>query len=244
LSDASVEGAVQHSGWGGARLRAGRTSDGVSLRQASGIIDAAHFSPRIGLPFNRHIVIHWECAGVPDDEAAVATVRFIGLLRDWIRKRSGRTAWAWVRENGDGERSHVHILLHVPSQLHIGSMGRRWLRRLTGAPYRKGTICTRRIGGTVRAAEISPAVYEANLARVVSYILKGASPEAARTLGIEKRKPGGSIVGKRVATSENVGRAARERLRELGKPEASMEDHREGPVRCAASEASDWKIGF
>ena len=59
-------------GWGGARNRADRVSDCLSLNQAEGIVRAAHRACAIGLRFNRHVTIHWERADVPDAKAAGA----------------------------------------------------------------------------------------------------------------------------------------------------------------------------
>jgi hypothetical protein len=163
------------------------------------------------MPLNRHLTIHWEAAGIPDCQAATATATFLTLARDWLRKRGGRFAWIFVRENGDGKGSHVHILLHCPSELAraCSAMQRRWLRRVTGKPYRARIIRTARIGGTLTAAQTAPAVYAKNLAAVVGYLLKGASPEAARALGLMRVESGGSIIGKRAGTSQNIGRSAR-----------------------------------
>lgn len=58
------------------------------------------------------------------------------------------------------------------------------------------------------------AVYGANLEAVVAYILKGTCPDAARELDLERLEAGGRIIGKRAATSQNIGRAARSRLLE------------------------------
>jgi hypothetical protein len=163
------------------------------------------------MPLNRHLTIHWEAAGLVDCQAAAATATFLTLARDWLRKRGGRFAWIFVRENGDGKGSHVHILLHAPAGTTLGNMQRRWLRAITGKSYRARTIKTERIGRTAGAASSAPDVYEANLARAVAYVLKGASPEAALAFGLARLEPGGSIIGKRCATSQNIGRAARQR---------------------------------
>ena len=230
------------SGWGGARNRADRVSESLSLEQAKNIIEAAQFAAAIGLPFNRHVTIHWERAGVHDNRAAAATGRFLKLAGDWIAKRGpqfeynqrkskrlARIAWAWVRENGDGKGSHVHILMHLPTvkitgkngrSVHgddtpgkqragLANMPRRWLRSITGNPHRVGTIKTQRIGGTAGAAMTASAAYGANLAAVVGYVVKGACPAAGRGLQLERMEPGGTIIGKRAATSENIGRSAR-----------------------------------
>lgn len=183
------------------------------------IIAAAHFAARIGLPLRRHVTIHWEAAGVPDNQAAAATAAFLRLARDWLRKRGHPFAWLWVRENGHRKGSHVHILLHCRPELAraFSGMQRRWLRRITGKPYRARIIRTARIGGTLMAAESAPAVYAENLAAVVGYLLKGASPEAARLLGIARLEDGGRIIGRRCAASQNIGRAARQERSEGGR---------------------------
>jgi hypothetical protein len=211
-SDAALNEKTQRSTWGGSRNRASRTSCSLSLERAVSLFDAAFYAAAIGLPLNRHVTIHWERAGVPDCRAAAATGAFLTLARDLLRKRGGRVAWVWVRENegrGSSKGSHVHILLHVPTGMTLGRMQRRWLRRITHAPYRTRTIRTARIGGRTGTVASAPAVYYANLAAVLGYVLKGASPEAARALGLEKVKAAGRIIGKRVATSQNIGRAAR-----------------------------------
>ena len=73
----------------------------------------------------------------------------------------------------------------------IAVMQRRWLRRVTGQPYRKAVIRTARIGRTLRAFRTAPEAYQANLAVVVGYVLKGASREAAKALGLERLEDGG-----------------------------------------------------
>lgn len=215
------------NGWGGARNHADRSSASLSLKQATGIIEAAQFAAAIGLPFNRHVTIHWERAGIADNRAAAATGYFLKLGSDRLAKlvckvvkKTGenrtalpRLAWAWVRENdagGEGPKgSHVHILLHVPAELTwSGWRVRRWLERITGHRYRAGVIKTARIGGSLGAA---PAAYEANLAAVVGYVLKGASGDVQRALGLDRIEAGGRIIGKRAGTSQNIGRAARGR---------------------------------
>ena len=198
------------NGWGGARNSGTRASDCLSLKQARGVIRAAHNAHAIGLPFNRHLTIHWERAGVPDDRQATATGAFLTLGRDWLRKRGARFAWSFVRESGDGKGGHAHILMHVPPDLAVdfGRRQRSWIKRVTGRRYRTGTIRTARIGGTLRAAWTAPAVYDVNLGVVVAYLLKGASRAAGEALGVPRLEPGGSVIGKRAGWSENLGAAS------------------------------------
>lgn len=208
LSGATFDGNPRRYGHGGARNRADRASDGLTHRQCQRIIGAAYRASAIGLAFNRFVTIHWELAGIGDARAAWATGRFIKLASDWLATRGGRFAWAWVRENGDGKGSHVHILLHVPPALARGfaAMQRRWLKRITSKPYRPGTIKSERVGGSLRAAETVPEHYAANLDAALAYVLKGASPDAARALGLERLEAGGRVIGKRSAVSQNAGR--------------------------------------
>lgn len=188
---------------GGARLSARRKSDDLTLAQCRKLMDAAIMAKRTGRPFNRHITVHWESAGVPDHAAMKATTAFLKYLRDWM---GGSTAYAWARENGEGKGSHLHILAHIPTGRQLsGVRSRRWIERIAGQPYKRGIIRTRGIAG---AGEPSGDLYAANLRAVLSYVLKGASEEAAAVLGIG-REPGGTITGKRCGTSRNIGAKAR-----------------------------------
>ena len=188
---------------GGARLRAGRTSDGLTLTKACQLIAATEMARSIGRPLNRHITVHWEAAGVADSGAAKATTAFLKYLREWL---GGRTAYVWARENGDGKGSHLHILAHIPTGRRMnGVRSRRWIERITGRPYRPGTICTRRIAGS---GDPAGPVYAVNFGAALAYVLKGAAPDVAAALGID-HEPGGRIIGKRCGTSRNIDAKAR-----------------------------------
>ena len=195
---------------GGARNRADRVSEGISLRQAVGVVRAASAALQAGQPFNRHVTIHWGLAGIPDDRGAWATGRFLTLVRDAMRKRGLRTRWAWVREHGGGKGSHVHILIHIPAGARwTGQQLRRWVERVTGTRMPPRTIQTSRIGGRTDTAERAPEVYLANLQTVVGYVLKGTVHNAADRLGLDRRAPGGRIIGKRVGWSAIMCRQVR-----------------------------------
>jgi hypothetical protein len=195
--------------WGGARNKRSRTSVELSHSQAVNIIEAAGHAAALSLPLNRHITIHWGQAGILDCEAAAATGRYVKLVADCIAKRGGRFACVWVRENGDGKGTHVHILAHIPAGFALARMQRRWLRHISGRPYLKGTIKTTRIGGRLAAAQGLTEGYRANLREVVAYVLKGVSADSAAALGFDKLEPGGRIIGKRCGSSQNLGRQAR-----------------------------------
>jgi hypothetical protein len=205
--------------------RARRRTVSLSQHQTNGVIEAALHARRIGLPFNRHMTIRLEQAGIPDTDAVVAIGAFLTKFRDWLRKKGFKTAYAWVRENGRVIGSHVHILLHLPSGVSIGAhRSRRWIEAISGRRYRAGTIKTK---------AISPRAYDDNLAAVVGYLCKGASDEVADGLGLERRKPGGRIIGKRAGWSENVGTKARLRWLYLSQ---------HTPIRGAGDRASSGTV--
>lgn len=183
---------------GGARNRASRTSDIVTLKQAHRIIAATSQAFRVKRHFNRWITIHWEKAGLDDAQAMNATTAFLKYWREWL---GGQTAYVWVRENGAGKGSHVHILAHLPSgrRLH----GRRvmdWIVKITCKPYRAGIIETRKVKS---AHQPDSALYAINLQRVLGYALKGAPSEVCRAFGRD-HQPGGTIIGKRCGISRNL----------------------------------------
>lgn len=195
--------------WGGARNRGDRVSDNLTLRQVQSTIEAAQFAAASGIPLNRHITVHWQDAGVPDNQAAAATGAFIKLASQFLQKRGEPFAYVWNRENDDGDGckgSHVHILAHVGPDAAPAfvAMQRGWLRRVTGNPYRKGVIQTARIGGWLRAAETAPEVYRENLGAILAYVVKGASSEAARALGLLRHGEGGRVIGKRSSRSQSL----------------------------------------
>ena len=190
------------SGHGGARNRADRQSDSLTLSHCRSLTASARMAMKPGRAVNRFITVHWERAGIVDDKAMAATTAFLKSLREW----AGVATYIWMRENGDGKGSHLHILAHVPAgKRWHAAPARRWLERITGNPYRRGIILTRHIRG---AGNPDSVLYRANLGAVLEYVLKGASPETASALGIA-HEAGGRIVGKRCGTSRNIGRRAR-----------------------------------
>lgn len=183
---------------GGARNRADRTSEGMSLDKVQGLIAAARRASAIGRPFNRFITVHWERAGVADVGARRASTALLKYWREWL---GGRTAYIWTRENGDGKGSHLHILAHLPEGREInGRRSMRWIEKITGQPYRRDVILTEKIAG---ANQPDSALYAENLGTVLAYVLKGVEPEAAAAIGIE-HKHGGRIIGKRCGMSRNA----------------------------------------
>lgn len=203
---------MKENSWGGARNSKDRCSDALTLLQCSQIISVVRHSISIDLPFNRMLTIHWEKLGVEPSNCFAVLSAFNNLARNWARKRGYSICCLWIRESdfGDGSKGeHVHILLHLPEPIlrdFVQSMTRRWVLKVTGGKYVKGAIKFDTIGQRASDYRNAPAIYRANLSKlVIGYLLKGASKEAARKLSLPRWGDGGRIVGKRWGRSQNWG---------------------------------------
>lgn len=199
------------TGRGGARNRATRESHALSAAHVANLTAATAHADAIGLPFTRMITIHWEAAGVPSNGMAKATGRYTGLLTKALARHGCRTAWLSVHENGDGKGGHCHLLAHVPAELvaMVTGLQKRWLRNISGRPYRKRVIHSEPIGGRLGLENGNPALHAINLATALAYVLKGASNDAVSRFGLERLEPGGLVIGKRCGTSQNISAKAR-----------------------------------
>ena len=173
------------------------------------MIEAAIFAERIGLPFNRHWTVHYEMAGIAERDGALFVGRLLTLVRKFVRRAGGDLAALWARENGHGKGGHVHILLHLPNGLTLRNRTRRWIKAAGGNPVRRVSK-VRAIGG---AARPDGDHYRANANEVTAYLLKGASNETGRALGLNRYGDGGPIIGKRAGWTANIGQAARKRAK-------------------------------
>jgi len=192
---------------GGARNRAGRRSDALRTDQVQSLMTSAAFAETLGLPLSRFTTIHWERAGVSD--GMKATTAFKTELTKQAARRGYTVAFLWVRENGPGKGDHVHILWHGPEDWPDLERCLRRAMKAAGAVNRKGVRRTLSVGRSLRAALAGGPDYIANLGAVVGYMVKGASPAAMRTLGLDRSEPGGVVIGKRCGVSENIGETAR-----------------------------------
>jgi hypothetical protein len=157
--------------WGGARNRADRSSDQLTERQCSDLIDAAGQTEATGQPFNRFITLLWERGGIDGRDNAKVTGQFIKLVSDWARRHGYKLNWAWVQEWGSTNGAHVHILLHVPPCLDpiFRPMPLRWTKQLLPAAYIGGVLQSQMLG----FANYAPA-REAKVMGKVHYMLKCA----------------------------------------------------------------------
>ena len=196
---------------GGARNRATRESHELTSAQAAKLAAAAHHASVIGLPFTRLITIHWEAAGVPLASMAAATGRFTGLMAKALARRGSKTAWLWVHENGDRKGGHCHLLAHIRASdvAAIKRLQRRWLLSITGKRYRRRVIKGDPIGRRLGLEATNPALLAENIISTLAYLLKGVVVDAPQAAALARLQPGGRIIGKRCAWSQNIGNKAR-----------------------------------
>lgn len=215
VSNAAAKGKIR----GGARNLASRESFTLSATQVSNLVAANEHACAIGLPFTRMITIHWESAGVALGDMAKATGRFTDLMAKSLARHGNRTAWLWVHENGDGKGGHCHLLVHMPAALVpiICALQLRWLRRITGKPYRARVIHSKPIGGRLGLELGNPDLHAGNLEEVLGYVLKGVDAKVAPMFGLERLELGGRVIGKRCGTSQNIGLKARKLVLDLAR---------------------------
>lgn len=200
-------------GRGGARNRADRVTHGLKRDQIENMQAATRHADLIGLPFTRMITIHWQRAGLPLDQMAWATGRFMDLLGKALARKGAATAYVRTHENGPYKGGHCHILAHIPAELvsFVTRSQRGWLRLITGKAYKKGVIRSKPIGGRLNLEIRNPELHAINLAAALDYILKGTCENVAKQCNLRRYEDGGAIIGKRCGTSANINAAARRR---------------------------------
>jgi hypothetical protein len=183
----------------------------MTKAQIANLSAAERHAAKIGLPFTRMITIHWQAAGVPLPGMARATGRFVDLLTKAVKQHGSATAWIWVHENCGPKGGHCHLLAHVPAALVpvVRKLQIGWLSRITGKRYRKNVIHSDPIGGRLGLELSNPELHAANLVTALGYVFKGADRQAAEAFALERIHAGGSVIGKRCDTSQNIGAKAR-----------------------------------
>lgn len=198
------------------RAKRVRRTIGIDLPQARNLIGAAAFAAHIGRPLNRFTTVHWEAGQVTDIGPAIQ--RFRKLVSDYMAVRKmGPLVDVWVREAGAAEGEHWHWLLHLPPGRRLGHCQPGWLR-LCGVPRNRargyGVIFSKPVGRTLSHALSGQGYGEAyadHIATVIAYMLKGCLPQLQAALELPSVEQTGLIPGKRCGTSENIGKAGRQR---------------------------------
>lgn len=198
--------------WGGARNFKQNASEHLSLEQCQRLIRAFNNSEKLGLPFNRHWTVHYEKAGVAEENATQFIGRLLKLVREYAGRHQKPFSCIWVREGGVKHGGHVHILMHLPPELSLRGRIRKWIRLAGGASKRKVSKIAS-VGGRLNSSAATTH-HKQNAEAVVSYLLKCASEAAGLKLGLSRFGVRATIAGKRCGYSQNLGR--RTTLHEAG----------------------------
>jgi hypothetical protein len=182
-----------------------KITENIKVAPAENVIQAAGFADQIGLFLNRHLTVSWEhaqCIGRVQDIQG----KFLERYSKWIRYHGAVAAYVWSIENGRTLGYHSHIFCHVPPNLFMGfkSMVPRWI---DGEVDQSGPLKTSKI----TTIKYGVGVCRLNrLKGVTRYILKAANDDTAELFGIIQRPDkAGVVMGKRLGTSQNIGRKAR-----------------------------------
>ncbi len=157
---------------------------------------------------SRFITVAWGLAGMDADQAVRTTGEFIKAARDWMRSHGYPMPWVWVQERGEKFGQHVHILLHVPTELDLlfRPMPLRWCKSLLSGKDIPSTVQSQRLGSAY-AHKANPALYEAVLLGKLHYMMKCAPEPLETALGMEgwgHKQWGQSsrVLGKRAGVSQ------------------------------------------
>ena len=191
------------SNWGGARNFRNRTSYQLNLTQCRRLIEAGGRADAMGLRFNRHWTVHYENAGIREENAAKFIGHLLKLARDYAGRHGGQFACIWVREAGVSYGGHVHILMHLSAGLSLKGRTRKWIELAGGRCVRKVSRI-RTIAGSLQAAVRGGPHYDCNVQFVRNYLLKGGEDEAGQALGLLSFGRSGMVVGKRSGYSQNL----------------------------------------
>lgn len=197
-------------GWGGARNRADRESNALTDAQVDEIISAANFAISTGRTFQRHWTVLYERAGIAEHNAAHFIGKLLDLVSKQARREGGNLTALWVREMGSVKGGHVHILLHLPPGMKLRNRTRRWIE-IAGGTYCPQVSMMKRVRGTSLNSDnsVSNTCARANATNVARYLMKSSRLEKGESLGLGKCGRGGRIIGKRMGSTQNIGKAAR-----------------------------------
>ena len=197
---------------GGRRDRRSRTSDHLTGHEAERLARAIKAAAVAGLPLLRFTSVNWERAGLEPGRGGEATSALLERMGRSVRKRGGPFAAVWTRENegAGGKGDHAHILLHYRTYPGLPQAMQRWIAEIAGRPYRKGVLYTRTIAGRLEVHRTALEHYQANLAELTGYLLKGVSTGTAEALGLPRCESGGKVIGKRSGMTRNLSRLVRQ----------------------------------
>jgi len=194
----------------------------ISVLQATNIIEALKFAKSIGLPLVAHLTVHWSGTVAFDDPDGTRFAKVREGLAKILIRRGIAPAWVWCREcKAHTDIVRCHLLFHLP------------IAYRTGAKLAEMQACVERLvdrhgDGILGEFAVKLVIWPDPDGL---YLIKGGNRDLWEQFKIRKewRQSQGVIHGKRCGTTENIGRAARDR--EVAQSEAALLSEKEGRKR-------------
>lgn len=182
---------------------------------------AKHHAQTLGLPLNTHLTFspYRDTDSVPSPGDIAATFgRLLKHLGMWVPRHTG-LRFTYLRvchADEDGRHPHLHVLLHQPSREHLAPL-QAALTSVYGYTVDGGLVADVRVG-TDKRTKHSCGYYGSTF----DYLTRHKSQKAFRKQGgstwrASRRDANGRhrgikcpFVGRRYATSQDIGRRARE----------------------------------
>lgn len=174
----------------------------VGYRPFTNALHGERFAREVGRPLNYLITINFRDLGLVDGTPASTAFSAIlrSVSRDW--KRSNRSLppfyWVCVHANPNDIR-HVHWFAHVPEsfRMEFREILERRVQEAAACPVPHGALHTKDV------PEGAP--------RVMKYIGRGVPPSFVDYFHLPSCSDEGLVTGRRIQTSRNLSRAARDR---------------------------------
>jgi hypothetical protein len=181
-----------------------RGSKYISVHQATNIIEAVDFAKSMDLPLVAHLTIHWSGTVAFDDHEGVRFAKVREGLAKVLIRRGIPPAWAWCREcKAHTDVVHCHLLFYLPPAYR------------TGAKLAEVQACLERLVDRHGDGVLGEFAVKLTIHRDPDglYLIKGGNRDVWEKFKIRKEwhQSQGIIYGKRCGTTENIGRAARQR---------------------------------
>ena len=180
----------------------------LSLDQATNIIEAVDYARTVDLPLVAHATIHWSGTVAFDDPDGKLFAKVREGLHKWLLRRgiAGGLTCVWCREcKAHTDIVHCHLLFHLPVEYRTGAR----LLQTEAALFR---LVGRHGGGILGEFAVKLIIHPDPDGL---YLIKGGDREVWDHFHIRKewRRSQGIIHGKRCGTTQNIGRATRNRWR-------------------------------
>lgn len=177
----------------------------LTVTQAANIIEAVDFAKLIGLPLVAHATIHWSGTIAFDDPDGIRFAKVREGLSKILVRRGIPAAWVWCRECKTlTDIVHCHLLFHLPVEYRAGA-------KLDEIKATLDRLVDRHGDGILGEFAVRLTTWPDPDGL---YLIKGGGPKVWRRfprIRNDWRKSQGILRGKRCGTSQNIGRAARQR---------------------------------